>query len=271
VARRVVLGLGAALLLLYVVAGVAMTLNQRRFVYYPDPTQVTPEATGVQGFATVAIPTADGERLVGWWRPPRPGAGVVLYLHGNAGNLADRAGRLEELAFTGLGVLGIDYRGYGGSTGSPSEEGLAQDAEAAYAWLRQSAPGAPVALFGESLGTGVAVRLADEQPVAGLVLDSPYASIVRLGERSAPWLPVRWLMRERYDSEARIDGVDAPLLIIHCGVDRQIPVAEGRRLFEAAEEPKEMIVLPGCGHIDTWQGAARQRALSALQAWTAQP
>ena len=270
-ARRVVLGVGAALLLLYVLAAAAMTLNQRRFVYYPDPSQSAPEAAGVKGFATVAIATADGERLVGWWRPPPAGAGVVLYLHGNAGNLADRASRLEDLAFAGLGVLGIDYRGYGGSTGSPSEAGLARDAEAAYAWIQREAPAARVALFGESLGTGVAVRLADEWPVAGLVLDSPYASILRLGERSAPWLPVRWLMRERYDSKARIDGVDAPLLILHCGVDAQIPVSEGRRLFEAAEEPKEMIVLPGCGHIDTWRGEARQRALAALGAWTARP
>jgi dienelactone hydrolase len=147
--------------------------------------------------------------------------------------------------------------------------GLAQDAQAAYAWLRRAAPESRVALFGESLGTGVSVRLADDQPVAGLVLDSPFASVVRLGERSAPWLPVRWLMRERYDSELRIKDVDAPVLIVHCAGDAQIPVSEGRRLFAAAEEPKEMIVLPGCGHIDTWRGAARDRILAAMRSWTA--
>jgi fermentation-respiration switch protein FrsA (DUF1100 family) len=194
---------------------------------------------------------------------------VVLYLHGNAGNLTHRASRLSDIAAAGLGVLAIDYRGYGGSTGTPSEAGLGRDAEAAYRWIATQALGAPTALFGESLGSGVAVTLADEHPVAGLVLDSPFASIVRLGERAAPWLPVRMLMRERFDSEVRIGGVDAPVLIVHCMADREIPFSEGRRLFEAAEAPKDMVAMTGCGHTETWRGQGRARMLSALKAWTA--
>lgn len=271
--RLLVAGLGMLLVLLalYAAAALWLTLNQRRLVYYPDAARIEPAQAGLPGFTAVTLTTDDNERIVGWWRPPPARAGVVLYLHGNAGNLAHRASRLRDIAEAGLGVLAIDYRGYGGSSGTPSEAGLGRDAVAAHRWIGTTAPGASVTLFGESLGSGVAVALADRRPVAGLVLDSPFASVLRLGERAAPWLPVRMLMRERYDSEARIGGVDAPVLIVHCTGDREIPFSEGRRLFAAAEAPKDMVAMTGCGHIQTWRGEGRSRMLSAMKAWTTRP
>lgn len=265
------LAAAGVLLVVFLAAALLLAANQRRFIYFPDPTRASPEDAGLGGYTAVEIATVDGERIVGWWRAPPAGAGVVLYLHGNGGNLTHRAARLADLAGAGLGVLAIDYRGYGGSTGTPSEAGLARDARAAYAWVQDRVPTAPVALFGESLGGAVAITLASHRPTAGLVLDSPFASVTRLARRAAPWLPVRLLLRDRYESEGRIGRVDAPVLIVHCAEDRDIPLAEARRLFEAAEPPKDFVALAGCGHIETWGGEGRARVLESLKRWTVRP
>jgi pimeloyl-ACP methyl ester carboxylesterase len=236
----------------YVAIAAAVTLTQRQFIYYPDIHRVDPASLGLTSLRPVRIVTSDAEQLVGWWKPPAsPAAGVVLYLHGNGGNLADRSHRLGELAAHDNGLLAIDWRGYGGSTGKPTETGLNRDAEAALAWIGRTAPGARVVLFGESLGTGVAVNLASRHPVAGLVLDSPYASVTRLAERQFSWLPVSFLITDRFDAEARIGRVHAPVMIMHCEEDRVIPPAHAWRLYAKANAPKQLWILPGCGHIQT--------------------
>jgi fermentation-respiration switch protein FrsA (DUF1100 family) len=262
VAVVAVVGVYAAIL-------IVLDVRQREFLYFPGRVHVPPARVGLSEFQAVEIKTADGERIVGWWKPPlHPGGGVVLYLHGNGSDLTDRAQRFRDLGNAGFGVLGIDWRGYGGSTGHPTEAGLNADALAAYQWIGRQAPGSRIALFGESLGSGVAITLAARHPVAGIVLDSPYASMLRLAEDHMPYAPVSWMMQDTYTSEARVAQIHAPLFIAHCDRDQVIPLAEGRRLFVAAVQPKEMVVLQGCGHIETWEGETKGKMIERLHRWT---
>lgn len=267
--RRLVVGALVAAAA-YLALCVAAYVLQRRLIYFPTTARVAPAAAGLPQFQVVALASGE-ERIVGWWRPPpQAGAGVVLYLHGNGGNLADRADRLRDLAAAGFGVLAIDYRGYGGSTGEPSEAGLRQDALAAYDFARAQGPGSRIAVVGESLGSGVATRLATERPVAGLLFDSPFTSMARMTRLRAPILPGTLLLRDRYLSEERIDDVNAPLLILHCDRDIAIPISEGRRLFAAAREPKRFVTVPGCGHVETWRADTRPLILETLRGWLRQ-
>jgi fermentation-respiration switch protein FrsA (DUF1100 family) len=232
--------------------------------------RVTPQSVGLRGFAAVDIRTEDGEVLDAWWAPPpEPGRGVVLFLHGTPSTLADTVWRLPDLQKSGFGVMAIDYRGYGASTGIPSEAGLRADARAAFDWIRGEAPGSKIAVFGESLGTGPAVALARDRPVAGVLLNAPYASVRRLFELRAPPLPYRWLMRNPFDSEALIGGIGVPVMILHGTADQNIPIAEARRLFAAAHEPKTMIEVEGAGHLAAYDNGGEGRALAALGSWIA--
>jgi pimeloyl-ACP methyl ester carboxylesterase len=165
--------------------------------------------------------------------------------------------------------MAIDYRGYGSSTGSPSELGIRADARAAFDFIRAAAPTSRVAVFGESFGTGIAVALARERPVVGVLLNAPYASVVRLFELRGPPLPYRWLLTDQFDTEALIGGIGVPVMILHGTADGNIPITEARRLYAAAREPKIMIEVEGAGHLAAWEGGAREAALRALVAWTA--
>lgn len=245
-------------------------LHQDDLLYPAKHDDAAPAAKGLAAFTGVRIKTPDGETLAAWWAPPPDGAGVVLYLHGQLGSLGSQqyiATRVRDMAAAGLGVLAIDYRGFGGSTGRPSEAGLIADAHAAYDFIRTSAPDAPVAIFGTSLGTGVAVALAAQVKEAGVVLDSPFSSALHVAQQRYPWLPASFLMRDTWDSIGRIAAMDAPLLLIHCDTDRTVPFAEGAALFAQAHEPKTMVVLSGCGHIEIWDGAAKDKILETLRGW----
>jgi hypothetical protein len=170
---------------------------------------------------------------------------------------------------SGLGILAIDWRGYGGSTGQPTEIGLRADARAGFDFVRAAAPQSRIAVFGESLGTGPAIALARERSVAGVLLNAPYASVRRLFELRGPPIPYRWLMQDPFDSEALIGGVSAPILMLHGAADPAIPVSEARRLYAAAREPKRLIVIDGAGHGDAWDAGGEGAALEALARWTA--
>jgi uncharacterized protein len=207
--------------------------------------------------------------MVAWWAPPPDGAGVVLFLHGTPSTLPDTVWRLPDLRNSGLGVMAIDYRGYGSSTGTPSELGFRADARAAFDFIRVTAPASKVAVFGESLGTGIAVALARERPLAGVLLNARYASGLRLFELGGPPLPYRWLLTDQFNSEALIGGIGAPVMILHGTADTNIPVTEARRLYTAAHEPKSMIEVEGAGHLSAWEGGAREPALKALVSWRA--
>lgn len=197
------------------------------------------------------IATADGERLLALHSPAREVHPTVLYFHGNA----DRVDRYEFLAHSfaerGIGLLALSYRGYPGSTGTPTETGLIADGIAAHDWL-VSRSGGPVILLGQSLGSGVAVAVAAQRRVAGLVLISAYDSVLELARRTYFFLPVARFLKDPFRSDLRIGGIDAPKLFIHGRLDTLVPVARGEALFDAASEPKRMLILDDAGHNDIW-------------------
>ena len=232
---------GLALAVLYEV--------QRSMVFFPDPGRPAVEAVGVPGLRAVEVAATDGTPLLAWWLAPQPGQPVVLYLHGNGGNLGNRAPRVRRFAQPGWGLLFLEWRGYGGNPGQPGETGFVADARGAMTYLQSQGFGpARVVLYGESVGTGVAVRIAGEYPVAALVLESPYTSIAAIAKQRMPWVPVDLLLRDRFDSLSRIGAVHAPVLMLQGGRDAVVPPAMGRTLFAAANEPKQLWTAPEAGH-----------------------
>jgi uncharacterized protein len=255
----------------YLYVSLWFAAHQREFQYSPGGSRVVPDAVGLDGFTAVEIPTEDGERIAAWWAAPSRGSGAVLFLHGTPSTLPDTVWRLPELRNSGFGVMAIDYRGYGGPTGTPTEFGLRADARAAFDFIHLAAPESRIAVFGESLGTGIAVALARERPVAGVLLNAPFASVLRLFELRGPPLPYRLLLTDRFDSEALIGGIGVPVMILHGTADENVPVTEARRLYAAAREPRTMIEVAGAGHLAAWERGAKAPALRALASWTANP
>lgn len=231
-----------------------MYAAQRRLLYVPDRAPPSPIAAGLPEMAEERLVAADGVALGAWWRPPPEGRGVVVYLHGNAGNLASLTAKLRPYLDWGLGVLAIDWRGYGKSEGSPTEDGLYADGRAALDFLAAKGIGPDrVALHGESLGSGVATQLATERPVAALILEAPYTSVAEAAQRHYPYLPARWLVKDRFDSLSRIAGIRAPILIVHGEADDTIPVDHGKRLLAAAGGKAKGVFLPGANHVDLFE------------------
>ncbi|HUL89243.1 MAG TPA: alpha/beta hydrolase, partial [Pseudolabrys sp.] len=175
---------------------------------------------------------------------------VVVYFQGNAGALNLRAVRFKWLIADGTGLVALSYRGYGGSSGKPSEAGLISDALAAYDFAAARYPAKRIVLWGESLGTAVATALATKREVGALILDAPFTSAVDVGAAAYPFAPVRWFMKDTFHSDERIVRVDAPLLMLHGEQDRVVPIAFGERLFNLAREPKRMVRFPLGGHVD---------------------
>ncbi len=236
---------------LYVLVVAAAWFGQRHLMYVPDPTHVTPAGAGLSGVAETVLEAPDGARLITWSVPARDGRPTLLYFHGNAGNLAGRAARFGRYQALGFGVVMLSYRGYSGSTGRPSEASNVADARLAFDTLVGSgvAP-SRIVLYGESLGSGVAVQLAAERPVGAVVLDAPYTSIVDMALLAYPYLPVRPLLIDRYESDRHIKRVTAPVLVLHGERDSVIPVRMGKALHAAAAEPKKLVLFPDGGHVD---------------------
>ena len=238
----------------YAIAVAVMYFAQRRFIYFPDPTRTTPRAAGFANVVERIIATPDGEKIVAWYGKAAAGQPTLLYFHGNGGALELRAGRIAKYLDRGRGLFMMSYRGYSGSTGSPSEAANVADAKLAYeALVEDGVSPDDIILYGESLGTGVAIEVAAEKKVAGVILDSPFTSIVERAAQLYPWLPVSLLLQDRYDSIQRIRDVHVPIFILHGEADDIIPVDMGRRLFQAANEPKEIQTLPGAGHADHYK------------------
>lgn len=228
----------------------AMYLFQRALQYFPDTTRTLPAQAGLGQAEEVTFQSDDGERLLAWYVPPRDGKKLVLYFQGNAGGLDLRADRFKWLTADGTGLLALRYRGYGGSTGSPSEDGLIRDARAAYRFASARVPENRIVLFGESLGTGVAIALGAEQPSAGVILDAPFTSAADVAASVYPFAPVRWLMKDPFHSDRRIGRITAPLLVLHGELDRIIPIRFAERLFALANEPKRMVRFAQGGHVN---------------------
>jgi fermentation-respiration switch protein FrsA (DUF1100 family) len=239
--------------------------QQRRFLYLPDRRRPNLASTGVAEAQAVTLTTRDGLDLLAWWVPPADGTmPVVLYLHGNGGNIEYRGRRFAQASRLGWGMLLLDYRGYGGNPGTPTEAGLLEDARTAYAWLATDGVAAPrIVLWGESLGTGVAVNLATETKVGALLLESPYTSIVAIAQLRFPYAPVDWLIRDRFDLIGRIAAIRTPVLVMTAGRDRIVPPAMGRAVFAVANEPKRFWVAAEAGH----NGLAEAGLFDTVQAF----
>lgn len=237
--------IGLIVLGVVVVAGVLVGL-QRQLIYFPG-SRLPPAPDGV---TVVTTTTEDGLVLTGWLTRRNPDEPLLLVFHGNAGTVADRLPLAEALRPHGIAVLLTGYRGYGGNPGRPSEEGFAQDAVAWQSWTRANHDGPP-AYFGESLGAAVATRLALTHPPAALVLRSPFTSLADVGRVHYPWLPLRALLRDRFEVTERINQVTAPVLVVAGGADEIVPAGQSRAVFEEATEPKLWLEITGADHNDS--------------------
>ncbi len=241
---------------IYAVLVATVYLLQRRMMYFPDPSM--PNLAGhaaAPDMREVTMTTADGLTLGAGYQPPAgENAPVLVYFHGNAGHHGYRLPLIAPYAAAGFGVMLASYRGYGGNPGSPGEDGLYEDGRAALAWLEgQGIAPNRVVLYGESLGSGVAVHLAEAwraagKPLGAVVLQAPFSSITDVAAHHYWYLPVRLLIRDRYEIEGKVGAIGAPLLVLYSQADTVVPPRYSKRLFDAAAEPKELRDYPRAGH-----------------------
>src|ERR1700681_2739494 len=224
---------------------VVLFFAQRAFIFpIPQTVRTAPAAAGFPEAEEHLLTTADGEDVIVWHVPAKPGHAVVIYFPGNGDFLAGLVGRFRAITSDGTGLVALSYRGYAGSSGRPSERGLLLDAAAAYAFAAARYSPDRIVLWGFSLGTGVAVAVAAEQPVGKLILEAPYTSMADVAARHFPVLPVRWLLRDRFHNDQRMARVTAPLLVMHGERDLTIPIEFGERLFRLAPGSKQFVRFP---------------------------
>jgi len=260
----VVGGLAAA----YLLALAAIFAMQRNYIYLPDDRRAALAATDAADLLIeIERPAADGHSSICWYRPPEAAdQPLLVLLQGNAGHIGDRLFKIAPFLRAGWGVLLVGYRGYGGNLGRPTETGLYADARAALGFLAESgiAPGRWV-LYGESLGSGVAVQMAQEVEAGALVLEAPFTSLADMAQRRFPYFPSRWLVLDRFDSIAKIGALQLPVLVIHGERDMVTPATFGRRLFDAAREPKELRIFPEAGHVDLYDHGADRAVIEFVE------
>jgi fermentation-respiration switch protein FrsA (DUF1100 family) len=238
----IVVGYGGMLALLY--------FAQRSLMYFPDRDRTAPAAAGLPQAQEISLDTTDGEKLIAWHVPPQGEKPLVLYFHGNGGALNLRAARFRALVADGTGLVALSYRGYGGSSGAPTESGLIADARAAYDFAVKRYGAGRLVLWGESLGSGVAVALAAEQPVAKLILESPFSSAADVAAAAYPFVPARLLLKDQFRSDVRITGISVPMLVVHGARDNVVRIEFATRLYDLIRAPKRFVRLAEAGHND---------------------
>lgn len=254
VVRVVLFGL-LVIAALVVAAGAVLYFNQQN-IFYPAPRDY-PRGS-LPGYRIVHTETSDGLRLKALYRAAQPGRRTIIFFHGNGDSLAGSAEAVRGLAADGIGVLLVEYRGYGGNPGSPGEAGFYRDGEAAMRWLaRDGVAASRTILVGNSIGSGPATEMATRHPVAALILVSGFSSLPDVAGAHVRWLPVRWLVRDRFANAKKIGAVDGDVLILHGDRDNVVSLANARRLH-AARPRSTLTIVPGAGHElaygDTAQG-----------------
>jgi fermentation-respiration switch protein FrsA (DUF1100 family) len=243
-----------AIALAYVLVVGILYVFQRNLLFLPASHVGSPAAVGAGDMREVTLATAEGLALRSWYKPATDGRPTMIYFHGNGGNISARAKRVRPYLNAGLGVLLVGYRGYGGNAGTPSEDGFYEDARAAARFVEAEGVSPDrVVLYGESLGSAVAIHLAAERaaagkPYAAVIGEGAPSSVVDVAARRYPFAPVRTLIKDRFESRAKVGGINAPLLLLHGEDDIVVPQRFGRALFDAAAEPKHARWIDGAGH-----------------------
>ncbi len=248
-------------LVAYLLILAAMFMFQRNLLYPAGTSLPDIDRLGVPGLREVELKTRDGLTQKHWYIPARnPSAPTVVVFHGNAGQLADRVPKFQFFADAGYGVFFVGYRGYSGNAGSPTQSDLVKDAGGVLDWLEAEgiSPERTV-LYGESLGSGVVVQTASERQVAAMVLEAPFTSVADVAQSHYWYLPARWLLLDKWNSLARADQLQVPVLVLHGEQDQVTNVRFGRRLLDAIEAPKEGIFVPEAGHNDLYEFGLRDR------------
>jgi fermentation-respiration switch protein FrsA (DUF1100 family) len=245
---------GGSVALLYVA--------QRSFQYFPERRRTAPSAVGLPEAEEAVLYTADGESVIIWHVPPREGQPVFLYFHGNGGSLRWRDERFRALIADGSGLVALSYRGYGGSSGRPTETGLVEDAAAAYVFAIARYSSERIVLWGESLGSALALALAADKPVGHVVLEAPFTSAADVGAQHYWFVPVRLFTKDQFRSDLRARGVAAPVLVVHGENDAVVPVTLGERLYGLIQAPKRFVRVAGAGHNDLGAVAAAKRFIA---------
>ena len=233
------------ILVFYIFIVAFMYFFQRNFLYFPfGKILIIPE-----DFQEVNLKDADGTNIYGWYSPAQKGQKTILYFHGNAGNLMGRSDRFEKFAMQ-YGVMAISYRGYAKSGGEPSQEGFFQDADSAFEFLKsKNIPSKDIILFGESIGSAVAINLASKHDFGAIILEAPFSSTLSMAKNNYWFLPVSLILKDRFESDKIASKVSAPVLIMHANKDYIVPFEEGEKLFELFNSRKKFVAIDGDFHI----------------------
>ena len=243
----------------------------RHFMYFPNAERIAPAALGLDGVEEIELKTWEGLTLIAWHAPPRDtGDATVLYFHGNAGNAVSRTEKFETMRRNGHGVLLLNNRGYGGSQGSPSEAANVSDAKTAYDYLISSGVKSDeIVLYGESLGSGQAVRLAGARPVKAVILEAPLTSTVEIARSTYWFLPLNLILTDQFRNLDNIREVEAPLLLVHGKRDEIIPYQHSEQIHAAANEPKQIELMPNAYHSNLFEHGAWDVVLGFLKTLSA--
>ena len=226
------------LLLVYVGITLVVYFYQRKLLYHPFSAEITGEGL-IHKFETISFDTSDNLKLKGWFHLKNSNKKTVLFLHGNAGNLDNRIDKLNSLGNMDVNFLIIAWRGYSGNPGNPSEAGLYKDALGALKWLNEKGiPNDKIILYGESLGTAIATEVGQNENFAGIILEAPFTSMVDMGQKIYPIFPVKFLLKDKYESKNKIKNLKSPILVLHGREDKIVPFYMGEKIFEMANNPK---------------------------------
>lgn len=226
------------LILIYFVITLLVYFFQRKLLYHPFSPQITGKGL-IHNFETINFKTSDNFELKGWFHLKNSNKKTILFLHGNAGNLDNRIDKLNSLGSIDINFLIISWRGYSGNPGKPSEAGLYKDALGGIEWLnKKGISNDRIILYGESLGTAITTEVAQNENFAGIILEAPFTSMVDMGQKIYPIFPVRFLLKDKYESKNKIKNIKSPILVLHGRKDKIVPFYMGEKIFEMANNPK---------------------------------